>query len=62
MGENDNGNGTRAVAQFAAAAANIAKGAAEGGPMELRLGPSKASCPKSSRPLPGFYFFCCACR
>ena len=57
MGENDNGNGTRAVAQFAAAAANIAKGAAEGGAYGAAAGAVKSFLPQIVKAVAGLLLF-----
>ena len=57
MGENDNGNGTRAAAQLAAATANIAKGAAEGGAYGATAAAVKSFLPQTVKTVAGLLLF-----
>lgn len=57
MGENDNGNGTRAAAQLAAATANIAKGAAEGGAYGAAAAAVKSFLPQIVKTVAGLLLF-----
>ena len=57
MGENDNGNGTRAAAQLAAATANIVKGAAEGGAYGAAAAAVKSFLPQIVKTVAGLLLF-----